>query len=296
MNNVTAISVVCTAEAALKRLKRAGICVYGCKKRGAAFVFAIKDKDVEKAFAIFAKPCYNVKVVRRSRVKRLLGLVRLRAGLFLGAAAFIALALASDMFMLKIEVSGSGSYLEAEVRRIVYDEGAGEGKLYASFNFSAATGRILALPQVTFCHIARCGSVLVVDVQTDEEHAGTASYEPLISDADGTVRTIVAVCGTAAVAEGDSVKKGDTLIHAYTLAGENKVEGLAAGYAELECAGTAQYFSAAESRQSLKEAYASLLLEEEDILTSSYTVKPTQGGVLYVIEFTYLHKLSINLT
>lgn len=296
MTDLTKVCIISTAEAALSKLKKGGITVYDCKKEGAKFLFSVSDKDMEKVFAIFAKPCYNIEVVKKSAKKRAFDFMKLRAGLFIGAAAFIALAAMSDFYMLRIEVSGSGSYLEPEVRRIVLSEGAGEFKLYSSFNQSRATGRILALPQVTFCNISKKGSVLTVDVQVDTEHSGSSSNSPLIADRAGTVKKLVAICGTEGVKEGDAVEKGDTLIFPYTLAGESVMEGIAVGYAEIECVGTLQYFSESESEQSLKEAYASLLLEDGEIIDKSYTVKPTSDGVIYVLNYTYLYTISINLT
>lgn len=296
MNNKAKFSIISTAESALRKLKKAGIAVFNCKKEGAFFIFEVKDKDTKKVFAIFDKPCYNITVVRKSRKNRLLTFLTLRAGLVAGAAAFIIACFAANSFVLKIEVSGSGSYLEPEVRKIVYDEGAKEFKPFASFNYSVATGRILALPQVTFCNIEKRGSVLIVDVQVDDEHYATVDPKPLISDCDGVVKNIVAVCGTAAVEAGASVKKGDTLIYAHTLAGEEEINCLAAGFAEIECIGHAEYFAEEDCEESLKAAYSSVLIEQENILSRSHTVSPTEGGVIYKIDFTYMHKLSINLS
>lgn len=296
MGSKATLSVISTAENALKKLKKAGICAYGCKKDGAKFIFSVKDKQLEKVFAIFSKPCYNITVIKRSRFSRAVSLCALRAGLIFGAAAFVAVALAANTLVLKIKVSGSGSFLEPEVRRIVLDEGAAEFKPYSAFNKSAATGRILALPQVTFCNISKKGSVLIVDVQVDEQHSAVSSRKPLVSDCNGTVKTIVAVCGTAAVKEGDAVKRGDTLIYAHTLAGEEQIDCLAAGYCVLECRKTSEFFAECESEENLKAAYASLLLDGDEVLSYDYKVKPAEGGVLYVIDFISLHKLSINLS
>ena len=105
----------------------------------------------------------------------------------------------------------------------------------------------------------------------------------------------MAICGTAAVKAGDTVGKGDALIYAHTLAGEETISCLAAGYAEIECAKTCEYFATEESESSLKAALASLLVEEENILDRKVAVKPVDGGVMYVIDFTYLHRLSINM-
>lgn len=294
--SLTEISVVSTAETALRKLKKAQIAAYSCKKRGAYFIFRVKDKDIEKVFAIFDKPCYNITVAKNSAKRRFLSFAKLRAGLFAGAAAFVALALFANTYVLKIEVSGSGSYLEADVRQIVYDEGAKVCRPFSSLNKAVATGRILALPQVTFCNIEKRGSVLIIDVQVDEEHFGEVNAQALVSDVNGVVRNIVAVCGTAAVSVGDTVKKGDTLIDAHMLSGEESISCIAAGYAEIECARTAEFFAAEESEENLKLAYASVLIENEEILKRKHSVKPCDGGVIYVIDFSYIHKISINLT
>ena len=173
--------------------------------------------------------------------------------------------------------------------------GIKEFSLYSGFDAPAATGKILALPQVTFCNIEKRGSVLVVDVQVDEEHNSSAVRDSLVSDKEGKVLKIVAVCGTAAVSVGDSVKSGDVLIDAHTYAGETLTDCLAVGYAELECSGRVEYSAYEENDESLKAAYASVLLYEDEILTRTHTVTPADGGVTYVIDFTYLHKLNINM-
>lgn len=296
MNDLTRISLTCTAEAALRKLKKADIPVWSCKKEGARFFFSVKDKDVKKVFAIFAKPCYNVCINRDSARKGLLKTLSLRAGLIAGAVLFVAAALYANSLVLKIEVEGSGSYLEPEVRSILFDEGAREFSNLSSFQSSLAMGRILALPQVTFCNIEKRGSVLVVNVQTDSEHYDSVSYEPLRADVAGRVVNVVAVCGTAVVSAGDSVKAGDLLIAPYTMAGETRLDCLAAGYAQLEVAGRAEFAADCESEENLKNALASLLLEEGEVLSHSYAVEPSGSGVVYVIDFVYLHKLSINLS
>ncbi|MDE5942869.1 MAG: sporulation protein YqfD [Clostridia bacterium] len=300
MTKYTQISIVSTAEAALKKLKKAEVGVYNCKKSGANFLFCVKDKDLKKVFAIFSKPCYNITVENLGRKAGFLKSLVNRIGLLVGAFIFVAAAAVSNSFVFKISVSGSGSYLSPEVKRIVYEAGAKEFSMCTGFDAPAATGKILALPNVTFCNIQRRGSILLVDVQVDEEHTGKAELSSLVSDRAGVVKNIVAICGTARVAEGDRVNAGDTLISAYTVISEGederRVDCLAAGYCELECSASYEYSAAEESDENLQSAYAQALLYSEEILSRTHTVKAVEGGVMYVIEFTYLHKLSINIS
>lgn len=295
MTDLTRISITSTAELALKKLKREQIGVYNCKKEGARFIFSVKDKHLKKVFAIFAKPCYNISVTGKSKRAAYFTSTLNRIGLIVGAFAFTAIAVLSNSFIFKIKVSGSGSYLTPEVKRIVYEAGAKEYKFFSGFDAPAATGRILALPQVTFCNIEKHGCILHVNVEVDEELSLSAEQSPLISDCSGVVKKITAICGTPNFSGGDSVKAGDELISAYTLVGEERKSCLAVGYAQIECKGYAEYFAEAESDESLKDAYSSILIGGDEILTRTHTVKETEGGVVYVIDFTYLHKLSINM-
>ena len=295
MTELTRISIVSTAESALKKLQRAQIPVYNCKKEGANFIFCVKDKDIKKVFAIFAKPCYNICIESASRKNRFLKNLVLRAGLIVGAIIFVVAAFISDYYVLKIEVNGSGDYLESIVREIVTEEGAGEWKPFSALDKPVACGRILSLPQVTFCNIQKRGSVLVIDVEVDEAYTESAVREPLVSDVSGTVKNIVAICGTAAVIPGDTVSRGDVLIYANMQVGEDTVESIAVGYAEIECLRTGEYLAPDDSEESIKEAYASLFIEEE-IISASHKLSPVDGGVRIELSVTYLHRISINLT
>lgn len=295
MTEYTSVSVISSAETALKKLKKAQIGVYGCKRQGTRFIFSVKDKHVKKVFAIFAKPCYNIKVEGLGRRARLKKTLINRIGLLVGAVLFASAAVFSNTFIFKISISGNGSYLSPEVKRIIYESGVKEFKPYKNFDRPLATGKILALPSVTFCNIQKRGSILKIDVRVDEQHLSNARLTPLTADAGGTVKRIVAICGTACVAAGDRVNKGDILIAPYTLSGEVRTDCLAAGFTEMECAGVSEYFAETESDENLKAAYASANIEEQKILSRSHSVREADGGVVYVVNFTYLHRLSINM-
>ncbi len=294
MTELTRVTIVSTAETALKKLKNAKIGVYDCKKDGARFLFSIKDKDVKKVFAIFSKPCYNI-CVQQSRREKLLSRAFARIGLIAGSILFVLIAAISNSFIFRIEVSGSGSYLSADVRRIVYEQGFSEFKAYRNFDAPKAEGKILALPQVTFCKIEKHGSVLIIDVQVDGELNGRVNPAPLVSDRNGVVKNLVVICGTPAVSVNYAVKAGDTLIYAHTSVGDGIADCIAVGYAEIECKGSYDYSAPAESETALKSAYSKANLYAENITNRTHTVKTVDGGVVYIIEFTYLQKLSINM-
>ena len=294
MTDLSRITIISTAESALKKLKKANIGVYNCKKDGARFIFSIKDKDLKKVFAIFSKTCYNISV-QGSQRRNLLSRALTRIGLIVGALAFVCIAWIANTFIFSIKVSGSGSYLYADVKSIIYEMGFSEFKAFKRLDIAKTEGKILALPSVTFCNIEKHGSTLIVDVQVDEELNSTANRKSLKCDRAGTVKSLVVICGTAAVEVNSTVKSGDTLIYAYTLVGEERTDCLAVGYAEIECRGSYEYSAPEESETAQKAAYSKANLYAENILNRTHTVKNTDDGVVYIIEFTYLQKISINM-
>lgn len=293
---LTEICITSTAEAALKKLKKASIAVYDCEKRGADFLFRVKDKDLKKVFAIFSKPCYNVRTEKKSALSRMISATLLRAGLVAGASLFVVLAAVSNLFILRIEVHCGGSFPESEITAIVEEEGGAVGKPFSSLDKALATGRLLALPGVTFCNISKRGSVLVVDLESEISNSPLARRENLVSDLDGVVKKIVAVCGTPAKAEGDAVKKGEILIYAHNIVGDNTVSCLAVGYADIQFKGYSEISAPSDSTENRKSALASIAKEGQSTDSADIKVRQTDGGVIFEITYLCTRRLSINLT
>jgi hypothetical protein len=101
-SDVATLKITSSVQTALLKLKRAKLTVYDCQKQGASFIFCVKDKDIEKVFAIFKNPCYNITVLQRSKKFRLLNNIVMRFGLVIGCALFVFLSALSNTFVLKI--------------------------------------------------------------------------------------------------------------------------------------------------------------------------------------------------
>ena len=289
------ICVTSSAESALKKLKKASVPVYDCEKRGAEFIFRVKDKDIKKVFAIFHKPCYNIRTEGMSAKGRLLSAVALRAGLIFGAAFFTACAIIANLLVLRIDFEGNAGYLEGEIRSILSEEGAAFAKPYSALNRPLATGRILALPDVTFCNISKRGSVVIVDVRVDGQNSAQVNREPLVSDCDGKVEKIVAVCGTPAKSAGDSVKRGEILIFAHNIVEEKEYACIAVGYADILVEGKISLPFPEDNEKNRKSALVSIKGEGE-LKKAEISVLPSDGGIIYEITYIYARRLSINLT
>lgn len=292
MNNLTHFTVIAAPQIALKKLSRAGIPVFECKKQGARIAFAVPDDFVQKVFAIFQSPCYNISVQRKSLKTRLKNFAVRRAFLFAGCAVFAAVCLISDLFVLRVEVTGSGAYLKNAVLGIARAAGLKTWAPYRQNGTQIISG-VLSLPSVTFCSVHKRGSVVYIDVQTEEEGAPPAGFIPLEADRGGILRQLVAVCGTPLVPAGSNVAEGDALIAAY---GNDGAPCLVSGYAVIECAAGVSYCADRESEENLNAAYSAALIwaGEEQVISRTHTVRNVAEGVIYEVKFSYLHTISIN--
>lgn len=296
MNKITTFSVNATPETALKKLSKANIEVFNLKKSGSQLLFGVRDINIKKVFAIFAHPCYNVSIQRKSHKNAFVSFTFNRFGLLIGGAIFLTAVALSNQFIFKISVTGSGSYLTNDVLAIMRSEGVSCGSFYKGMDKPLIQSRIMSLPSVTFCSVSKQGSVIIVDVQVDEEHSQTAKYTPLKSGACGVVRSIVAICGTAEAEVGQTVDVGTTLIGAYELNADGVGrECLAVGYAQIEISAHVNVAAEEDNEKNLSNALSSVLLYSDEIVSREYSVKTTSDGVIYEIDFKYLQTYQINM-
>lgn len=296
MNNLVGFSVTATVETALKKLAKANIAVFRLKKSGAIVNFYVEEDYVQKVFAIFSHPCYNICVRRKSAKTRLKNFLGRRLGLIVGALLFTAACILSNALVLKIKVVGNGSYLSPQVLAAADECGARIGTTCQGLDKPLLTSRILSLPQVTFCSVQRKGSYLVIEVRTDEEHEIKTNPSSLTANCEGKLLRIVVLSGTAEKQEGQKVSAGDTLIGAYrvTESGERQA-ALAVGFAEIKRSANITIFFERESEENAAAALAATSLYSDEVLEKSFKVNPCDGGVNYDVTFTYILTLSINM-
>lgn len=296
MNNIVIFSVTAPPETALKKLSRENIAVYRLKKRGSKLTFGVSEEYIQKVFAIFSHPCYNVSVVKHSFKTRLIFFFKRRFALIIGGALFVAAAVLSGNSVLKIKVTGNGSYLRPQIVALANECGAREFSVCKNFDAPLLQAKVMALPDVNFCSVRRDGAYLIIDVRTGEEYVGRADYKPLKADTAGEIRRIVAVCGTAERAEGERVAAGDVLIGAYELSeGGERTDCLAVGFAEICAVMSISLYFDSESEENAQTALKAPALYSESVLERSYSVSPFNEGVEYKVTFTYLKTVAINM-
>lgn len=296
MNSLVEFKVISTVETALKKLNKVNIATYKLKKRGASVYFSVEEEYTQKVFAIFAHPCYNICIRRKSAKTRFLQFFGRRFGLIAGVLAFLAICIISNGLVLAVKVVGNGSYLSPQVLDAAQSCGVCYFSPCASLDKPLLQSKILSLPSVTFCSVQRRGSILVIEVRTDEEHSSQLNAQSLVCQTEGEVYRITALSGTAEKCVGDKVQVGETLIGAYRLTESGEKQScIAVGFAEIKRTASVVVFFGQESEANERAALSSASLYSDKVLEKSCKVSPCEGGVNYNVTFTYLTTVAINM-
>lgn len=195
---------------AADRLMRGGVEVLSARKTAKnGLVVRVAANDRKKAFAILQGSCYNIKKFRPRGAQAALFRLKRSLGLVAGTLAALVLVFAMQGRVLRVAVTGSGAYLEPQIRAILAEAGVG---LFSDMpEENALVPQILALPRVHFCAVRQSGGVLTVRVETADE-ISPLSPAPLLSPAAGRIEELVVIRGTALCAAGDDVERGQTLV------------------------------------------------------------------------------------
>ncbi len=209
-----------SAHRAVDRLLREGIVLLSARRTPKMGVtIAVPANVRKKVFTILRGTCYNIKKCRPAGLARFLEKGVRAVGLLIGAALALALVLFAQSRVLKVEVKGSGAYLEPQVRAVLSEHGV--DRLSAMPQPETLIPAILSLPRVQFCSVKGEGGVLTVCVEVGDS-TEPLRKESLFSPAAGTVEELVVLRGTPLVKIGDFVDMGQEIVANYALHGEEK--------------------------------------------------------------------------
>lgn len=209
---------------AVDRLQREGIPVLSARKTAKNRIkIAVNANERKKTFAILQGSCYNIIASRSLGLMRALEKAFRAAGLFVGAAiALLAVSFLQGR-VLRIEVTGSGAYLEPEIRAVLSEKGV---KYFSAMpDKNTLVPDVLSLPRVHFVSVQGQNGVLTIDVEVSDE-TEPLSMESLLSPASGTVEELIVLRGTPLVEIGQTVDMGQEIAAPYAVHGEEKAECL----------------------------------------------------------------------
>lgn len=272
-------------EGAVLKLQREKISLFNVRKTKKKVIeLCIERKNLKKVFTILNDSCYNIVKFERFGISRFFACCQRRVGVFIGICLFALLCTLSDLFVLRIEVIGTGNYYRREVLSLLEENGVGVGKRFSDKIVTTVTAQILALDDVGFCSLKKSGSVLWVEVQTTSP-SELCQRESLYSPATGTVYDLTVLRGTVQTSEGDAVEKGQLLV------GLDTAQEIVMASVRVLCTFTA---NVNETSAEKAIAYCLLGIESEnngEILTQNVT--PTNEG--FLVNITYLVTKSVNM-
>lgn len=287
-------------QRALLRFKRAGIAVYNAKKpQKNQLVFSVKEKDVEKVFAIYPKVCYNGSGKSAYVVSDLGGIglakpiewAKRRIGFLLGAMLFCVGTLYVDSYVFGVELKGTHVY-RREVEMLLEEYGVKPFSRYKGGNEDVVCARLLSLDGVEFCSVKKSGLRVVVEMRLSPFAKRNEEKGDMKAKHTGTLLTLTALKGTALKRVGDSVQVGEPLVGGYFLteSGEGK-QVIPIARASIACTYEAE-LSAYSEEEAFAQAYLNAGLADSDTLTEKHV--EVRGGVFYV-KLAYTAIESINL-
>jgi sporulation protein YqfD len=264
-------------EKAISKMQRNNINLYKIRKTAAdKLFFCCEIKDELKIFAIFEGSCYNIEKQRNGGYMYPLVFLKRNLGILFGLIIFLSCLIISNMFVYKIEITGSGSFYTSEINGILESNKIKSFSLFKELDFDIIEKEVLMLEGVNFVSAQRKGNRLIIDVRLGASDSVPKNriFEDLKAPEKGEILNITIIRGTALAAVGDTVSAGQSLIGAYyyTLAEERK-DTFVIGRIEMKCNTKilfeCEFFDGSAKADAL--AYSKIILGEKEILSSSFT-------------------------
>ncbi|MBR2442124.1 MAG: sporulation protein YqfD [Clostridia bacterium] len=286
-------------ERALLRLKRAGIGVYNAKKvEKNQILLCVKRKDIQKVFAIYPNVCYNksAQSAYTATLKGSAGLGKLvsalekRVGLVLAFLVCMAITLASQPLVFKVEIMGTKGY-SREVLALLDEAGIRPFAPYKEGKEDVVSAKILALDGVEYASVKKHGHRIAVEVRTSpflEQKPQTGGMQAART---GKIIAMTVLRGTPLKKIGDEVLRGETLVGDWFSTedgGQVRVEIIARVCTACVYACEVE----AESREeAFAKAYLALNLTEADELTLT-RAEESEKGYLVTLEYTAIQTMN----
>lgn len=224
------------------RIKRANLTILRFERKEDESILILPHFECKKLFAICKDLCYNIIIngkniggeFRKNRItlthvghggvlSPLYSLYK-RKGFLAGIAIFVAFAIFLNGRLLGYSFGEVPIEAKSGIIRSLQTGGANKGVSFSSLNYGELQNKIVEdNPNISFASVYKRGSFLVVEVITAQNPPSPIECKDILASEDGVVEKIVVLRGTALVAVGDEVKKGQPLVGAYYLAGEQIV-------------------------------------------------------------------------
>lgn len=180
----------------------------------------MRKRDVFRIRDILRKTKTGIKIRKRYGLPFVLVRCRKKTVYFICLALAMFVLLLLSQYVWRVEIVGN-SYLSKErLNTYLEDKNWGVGVKKKELNLPEMEKLMLKdFPEIIWNSVSVRGTTLYISVKeqipSDEIHLKEFEKQDLIAPIEGTVKKIYVRHGTAAVAVGDKVKKGDVLVHGW---------------------------------------------------------------------------------
>ena len=194
--------------------------------------FEASRKQREEIIALLGNLCYTHNIVSTKGVLNGVISVLKRAGLVVGMFCAVGAFLIYPHFVFAVEYNGDS---DKKVQDALSHFGVEQGAFLWQFDEKAVEKHLLSLEGISFASVEKVGTRGCVRVVHQvPAHTSLDTSGNTIATTDGVVSRIVVYSGTAQVAVGDTVEKGQVLIGDYYLKGEEQIFAEAKGEVYVE--------------------------------------------------------------
>ncbi len=206
----------------MTRLSASGINAADVVRVDGKTAFKIRKKDLRKAVAILDEMCYNYRIGESYGAVKALAFCAARAGLFAGAAIAVCLTNIAYGYVWRVEISGNVKLSDAAIESVLKGAGVSAGRKKSALDAATVSAAVGTMDGVVDAAAEIVGTTLYVYVLEAEDYTVHGTYGAYDSAYDATVTRIVLRSGSATVARGDVVKRGDRLAsgEVYSTTGE----------------------------------------------------------------------------
>lgn len=232
-------------ERLFNALQKKGVTLYDVKIFGPKRAeFSVDSRELKNFFAITDNLCYNIKKVGERGIAAPFAALFRRFGVLVGALLFAAFVAAADFAVLSVDYYGSGAVYKDYAGEVLSACGVKPFAFTDDERLERAAAALLKNSDVfSFASVEKHGTRVKVNLVLSPEASGVVDTErkELVCPVDGVVESITVLRGTALVAAGDVVKKGDVLIGGYNEIKDTVYETYVLGSVRVISSHTAEY-------------------------------------------------------
>lgn len=279
-----------------ERLHSLKVPVYDLIECKNGVILSIDFADRKKLFAISRNMCYNITEIKYCGKLSPLVTALSHLGVVACFLAFLAVAIALDGLVTKIEYKGDGVRYSVTVDGILMQEGIAKNR-FLPYDLKSVEDKILReIDGISFVSLKKSGRILTVELYLAEEKIEPIDVrkKSIKSTVNGEILRLNVLSGAPLFSVGDRVKTGDeVIVGCYEKDGE-RIESYALGevLVRAEYVYSYQSFAKGEKYKDRAMLLARQSLGEADELEIKVKEKQSGDKIIYEVTVIYLVTLS----